>query len=63
MRTNELKSLREKLGDSQWDFARRLGINQATISRWEAGRIPKNGPARFAIQMLVASLRQTEAAE
>ena len=36
----ELRSRREALGLSQVAIAERLGVPQATISRWETGRHP-----------------------
>jgi putative zinc finger/helix-turn-helix YgiT family protein len=35
----EIKSLRERLGPDQEDFARLTGIGVATLSRWERGRL------------------------
>jgi DNA-binding transcriptional regulator YiaG len=31
----DIKELRQQLGLTQAEFAERLGVNQATISRWE----------------------------
>jgi transcriptional regulator with XRE-family HTH domain len=36
----DLTARREQLGYSQHELARRLGVNQASISRWESGRQP-----------------------
>jgi transcriptional regulator with XRE-family HTH domain len=36
----QLKSLRAQLGWSQARLAERVGVDQATISRWEAGTVP-----------------------
>ena len=33
----EIKALRQRLGDTQEDFARRLGITLKTAWNWEAG--------------------------
>lgn len=38
VRTGRLAELREELGLSQSDVARALGVNQSSVSRWEAGR-------------------------
>jgi len=35
----EIKTLRERLGPDQEDFARLTGIGVATLSRWERGRL------------------------
>jgi transcriptional regulator with XRE-family HTH domain len=34
----KVAALRAQLGLSQSEFARRLGVNQTTVSRWESGR-------------------------
>ncbi|HWG43391.1 MAG TPA: type II toxin-antitoxin system MqsA family antitoxin [Gemmataceae bacterium] len=38
----EIKSLRERLGKTQQEFAELTGIGEATISRWERGRLLQN---------------------
>lgn len=38
----EIQALRERLGPTQAEFARLTGIGEATISRWERGRILPN---------------------
>jgi DNA-binding transcriptional regulator YiaG len=37
MEESPLKKLREEMGMSQEDFARRIGTSARTISRWETG--------------------------
>jgi DNA-binding transcriptional regulator YiaG len=37
-RTGQLADRREELGLSQSDVARALGVDQSTVSRWEAGK-------------------------
>jgi transcriptional regulator with XRE-family HTH domain len=38
----DVKALRERLGLSQAQFADRIGVKQATVSRWESGQpVPK----------------------
>lgn len=37
---SEIASIRKQLGLSQAEFARRLGVTQSTVSRWETGEIP-----------------------
>lgn len=43
----DVKSLRERMGVSQGELAKRFGVNQATISRWEKFGLPDSGPARL----------------
>ena len=50
-----LKKAREKLGETQEQFAARVGVDQATISRWEITG-PTTGPGVIAAREI---LRQT----
>ena len=38
----EIQAIRERLGPTQSEFSRLTGIGEATISRWERGRILPN---------------------
>jgi DNA-binding transcriptional regulator YiaG len=51
----KLREAREGLGESQAEFAARLGVNQTTVSRWETGGVPK-GTAAFAVERLLEDL-------
>jgi transcriptional regulator with XRE-family HTH domain len=42
---------------TQAEFAKFLGIDQGTLSRWEANGVPQRGPARMAVANLLAQLR------
>jgi DNA-binding transcriptional regulator YiaG len=53
-----IKSVRKSLGETQDKFGKRLGVNQATICRWELKGIPEEGPARYAIEQLLRDLRR-----
>ena len=35
---SEIQKLRTKLGMNQTEFAKIIGVNQGTVSRWEAGK-------------------------
>jgi HTH-type transcriptional regulator/antitoxin MqsA len=39
---DEIRTIRERLGPSQTQFAKLTGIGEATISRWERGRLLQN---------------------
>ena len=39
----EIAALRQALGLSQAEFARRLGVRQQTVSEWETGRYRPRG--------------------
>ena len=38
--TERMRSARILLGESQARFAKRLGVNQGTLSRWEQSGVP-----------------------
>jgi len=48
----EIQALRERLGPTQADFARLTGIGEATISRWERGRMLPNRAMDFYLRLL-----------
>lgn len=56
MNPQEIKSLRECLGDSQRDFGRRVGLAhsypEGTVSKWERGTQPPNGGHDLALRGL-----------
>jgi transcriptional regulator with XRE-family HTH domain len=45
--------MRESLGLTQQAFAEALGVSQATVSRWEAGRVEPDPPTRARIHALL----------
>lgn len=51
----DLKTLRKRLGLSQAEIAERLGVDQATISRIEAGKARPSGPVQILIDMMAAN--------
>lgn len=53
---NDIKAARELLKESQEAFARRLGVDQATIHRWETRGLPSSGTARVAVENLLDDL-------
>ena len=58
MLKDEIKAARERLGESQAEFARRFHVDQATVHRWEAKGVPERGAARIAVEGVLASLEQ-----
>lgn len=52
----ELKSAREALGLTQRGLAERLGVPQATIWRWEAGKTAIQHPKILRLALLYLSL-------
>ena len=56
MMGNELKRIRIKFGESQTAFARRLGINQSTLCRWEANGLPDRAFTKEAVRQRLGEL-------
>lgn len=56
--------LRASFGETQTEFAVRIGVNQATISRWENGEDDPSGPASILLERLererTARIKKTE---
>ena len=46
----EVRYLRKLVGDTQEEFARRLGVARITVNRWEKGEEPSRGPDAYAIR-------------
>ena len=47
---NRIKQLREKLGLSQIEFAKRIGVTNQTVSLWENGKVPLLENSRYRIE-------------
>lgn len=62
---DEIKEARRLLGESQAAFAKRLGVNQATVHRWETKGVTGRGTAQVAVDNLLKDLagHQSEAAQ
>ena len=54
MEGDEIRTLREELGVSQQELARRLQVAHSTVNRWENGHIEPSRLARKAMQGLAA---------
>ena len=50
-----LRKARQKLGESQARFATRIGVDQATISRWEEYG-PTTTPSKIALRQILAGI-------
>jgi DNA-binding transcriptional regulator YiaG len=51
-----IKRLRERLGESQAEFARRFRVDQSTVHRWEIAGGPARGPAALAVEQIIREL-------
>ena len=45
-----IRTLRNRLGETQTDFARRIGIAQNTLCKWEANGIPHRSYGRVLLE-------------
>ena len=48
----DVRSLRQKLGLSQPQFAARFGFTPSTVRNWEQGRTQPDGPARVLLAVI-----------
>jgi len=47
----DVKAIRQKLNQSQTEFARMIGVSVATLRNWEQGRRRPEGPARALLRI------------
>ncbi|HEY1375569.1 MAG TPA: NadS family protein [Gemmataceae bacterium] len=47
----DVKAIRQRLGKSQAEFARMIGVSVATLQNWEQGRRRPEGPARALLRV------------
>ncbi len=53
----DVKSIRLRLGKSQTEFARMIGVSVATMRNWAQGRRRPHGPARALLTIAAANPR------
>lgn len=58
----DVKAIRSRLGKSQSEFARMIGVSVATLQNWEQGRRKPEGPARALLTVADANPRVVSAA-
>lgn len=58
----DVKAIRQKLGKSQSEFARMIGVSVATLQNWEQGRRHPKGPARALLKVAAANPEAVAAA-
>ena len=46
-----VKTIRRRLGKSQSEFARMIGVSVSTLQNWEQGRRRPDGPARALLRV------------
>jgi putative transcriptional regulator len=47
----DVKQVRRRLGKSQAEFARMIGVSVSTLQNWEQGRRRPDGPARALLRV------------
>lgn len=58
----DVKVVRRRLGKSQSEFARMIGVSVSTLQNWEQGRRRPEGPARALLRIAAASPEAVAAA-
>ena len=58
----DVKAIRGRLGKSQAEFARMIGVSVATLRNWEQGRRRPEGPARALLKVADANPEMVAAA-
>jgi putative transcriptional regulator len=56
-RPDDVRAVRRKLGKSQSEFARMIGVSVATLQNWEQGRRRPEGPARALLRVAARNPR------
>lgn len=59
----DIKRHRDRLGETQTEFARRFNVNQSTVARWENGDLDIVGIAEVAVEYVLAELARQAARE
>ncbi len=58
----KVKAIRRRLGRSQAEFARMIGVSVATLQNWEQGRRRPEGPARALLRVAAKNPEAVSAA-
>ncbi len=58
----KVKAIRRRLGKSQAEFARMIGVSVATLQNWEQGRRRPEGPARALLRVAAKNPEAVSAA-
>jgi len=58
----DIKTIRRRLGQSQSEFARMIGVSVSTLQNWEQGRRRPQGPARALLKVAAANPKAVSAA-
>ena len=58
----DVKAIRRRLGKSQSEFARMIGVSVSTLQNWEQGRRRPDGPARALLRVAAVNPEAVAAA-
>ena len=58
----DVKAVRQRLGKTQAEFARMIGVSVATLQNWEQGRRRPEGPARALLRVAAVNPEAVAAA-
>jgi DNA-binding transcriptional regulator YiaG len=58
---NGVRRVRHRLGLTQAQFAKQLGVHKVTVAKWEAGMRSPRGAATTLIRLLATTVRNTPA--
>ncbi len=58
----DVKAIRQRLGQTQTEFARMIGVSVATLQNWEQGRRRPEGPARGLLKVAASNPKVVAAA-
>jgi DNA-binding XRE family transcriptional regulator len=61
--SQDLKRARQRLDETQEQFAKRFGVDRSTYTAWEGGALPKAGTGPMLIEIVLAELAVQAAAE
>lgn len=55
--TLNISRLRKQLGETQEQFAKRFGVRQSTVHRWETGDLKPSGPCLILLRQLATAMK------
>lgn len=58
----DVRAIRQRLGKSQSEFARMIGVSVSTLQNWEQGRRKPHGPARALLKVAAHSPKAVSSA-
>lgn len=61
-RPADIRAVREKLGQTQEEFASMIGVSTGTLRNWEQGRRLPDGPARALLRVAAKNPKAVAAA-